>query len=157
MSSCLLKACPLLKFGKDYVDQVQRHILAGTGLQASDDRNKLRAHGEKIGRGVCQKSAAQLQHEGGLCGIFSETSNESIVFFMFHLVQWEWGMSCGVRHLLTCSVPAPRHRSHFLPPFLLTLVIVLKSSIRFWATCASSALTVTHRSHRSDFEAAISN
>ena len=112
---------------------------------------------KKLGGGVCQKSAAPLQHEGGLCGIFSETSNESIVFFMFHLVQWEWGMSCGVRHLLTCSVPAPRHRSHFLPPFLLTLVIVLKSSIRFWATCASSALTVTHRSHRSDFEAAISN
>ena len=55
VSSCLLKACPLLKFGKDYVDQVQRHILAGTGLQASDDRNKLRAHGEKIGRGGVPK------------------------------------------------------------------------------------------------------
>ena len=73
VSSCLLKACPLLKFGKDYVDQVQRHILAGTGLQASDDRNKLRAHGEKIGRGGCAK---KVPPSSSMREVFAEYSRK---------------------------------------------------------------------------------
>ena len=147
----------ILRFGKAYVDQVQRHILAGSGLQASDDRNKLRAHGEKIGRGVCQKSAAQLQHEGSLCGIFSETSNESTVFFMFHLVQCEWGG--GGCHVV--GAPPDMHCACAPPPIALFTPIFAHPCDRsevihqilgdlhiIWSHCH------THRSHRSDFVAA---
>ena len=57
-NSCSLKSesLSILRFGKASVDQVQRHILAGSGLQGRDDRNKLRAHSvfsshlRKVGR-----------------------------------------------------------------------------------------------------------
>lgn len=55
-----------------------------------------------------------------LCRIFSETSNESTAFFMFHLVQCEGGMPCGGRtswHAL-CLRPATDRPfyPHFCPP-----------------------------------------
>ena len=71
----LAESLSILRFGKDSVDQVQRHILAGSRLQASDDRNKLLEHtleksrGRRGGSGCALPKSALLQHEESLQNI----------------------------------------------------------------------------------------
>ena len=158
----LAESLSILRFGKAYVDQVQRHILAGSRLQASDDRNKLRAHGEKIERRggwgcALPKKCRPPACGESLCRMFSETSNESTVFFMFHLVQCEWGG--GGCHVV--GAPPDMHCACAAPPIALFTPIFAQPCDRsevihqilgdlhiIWSHCH------THRSHRSDFVAA---